>query len=128
MKLNEIGITQEQILIFFNSTKESITALNKDGEFRSKTYPSLRILAHKGYVYVWECDENQCIRIQNMLVDGFRCMPSRDGVNKAYLEIHANGGDSEIANPDSFEIDLPKNVISFLLDSFKPEFLNNDIY
>ncbi|WP_096201609.1 hypothetical protein [Bacillus sp. FJAT-45350] len=129
MKLNDIGITQEQMLIFFNNVDKHVSSLDKSGiEFRSKSYNSLRILHHKGYVYVWEYEDNNPIKFKNTFVDGFRCMPSRDEVNLMYVEIHANGGDSGIANPDSFDIDIPENVLCFLLDCFKPRFIESDIY
>jgi hypothetical protein len=127
MKLVDLGISHEQLFIVFQKVKTHLKS--KEGiEFKSKTYNTLRILNHKGYIYFWEYKESECIKYKGLNVDGIRFMPSAYIPNEMYVEIHADGGDSSIANPESFNVDLPINVINLLLDSLKPNFVENDIY
>jgi len=128
MNLNDIGITESQLLLFFKNVSVVTSNLGNDRiEYKSKEYPTLTILNHKGYIYLWEEDEKNKLKYQNYFIDGFRCMPSRSDKNLIYLEIHASG-DTGISNTKSFEIDLPENVINYLLDALKPHFLENDIF
>lgn len=128
MSLDSIGFTHENMLIFFKVVKEQIRSLDSNRiEYRSESYPSLRILNHKGYIYVCEQNQDMCVYEESIQIDGFKCSPVQGNSNKIFMEIQSSGGDSNIFTDEAFKKNMPNNVISFLLDCLKPGFLKGDL-
>lgn len=129
LNLNSIGI---DILKFYNDMKSHL--INFPGsciEFKSKKYPSIGILDHKGYIYISVKATKDMKKYDDLYnIDGFRCCPSKDNPSEPYIEITANGGTPGISDFYShpYTLVLPSDVLKFLIDYYNnPNFIQTDV-
>lgn len=121
-----LGIKYEELVTEFQKTLRALfpeAGIN----FKSRTYPTLSVLDHKGSIYIRTRKDSEFVSFHydgyDYQIDGFRANPH------GFAELTNTGTPLLGGNENVVSENLPKVVLNFLLDYRRiPGFIEQDLY